>query len=650
MKITTAAYVIIACATLSRAQPIDPRGIYIYTEHLAQDADLAKQALSVSGVDGLSLLLGWMSLEPTRGRYDWTQLDQWMSTAIQLNKRVTLAIRAGQDTPCWLFKTGCNAGYSGTYAGAVPLNFQVSPREGVGQAACNPVTIAAPWDPVFLSEWDTLLAALAAHLKSAGSYGALTTMRLTGINRTTPELRLPAEILSTPCVSNSVAAWLGPAQPYRASALLSAWDAITTFFLKYFPDKFFSIDVIPTASGDSQLEYPFPAIDDKGCAYQPPWPTDPTNPNYKPTPCLDTSPVPDQNAPLLSLASRKFPGRLWVAYENLDLTKPAEPYVVYAAQTWGVKPAFQTNDYANFQSAACSGSFLKPGPCNSSTYLALLEVGIYPLGKSNDLRAEYIEVLPPDAIAFPDAIRQAHLELTPPAISLVANAEGESPAIAPNTWVEIKGLNLAPAGDSRIWGNSDFAGGKMPTQLDGVGVTVNGKSAFVYYVSPTQVNILTPPDAISGPVAVQVTNNGVATATFTAQAQPQSPSFFVFNGGPYVAAVHATGTLAGPAALYPGSTTPVKPGETVLIYANGFGTASTPVVSGSPTQSGTLSPLPAISIGGLPASVQFAGLVSPGLFQFNVTVPQNTPDGDQPIVATTNGLTTQSGTILTVQR
>ncbi len=28
---------------------------------------------------------------------------------------------------------------------------------------------------------------------------------------------------------------------------------------------------------------------------------------------------------------------------------------------------------------------------------------------------------------------------------MVANAEGESPTIAPNTWVEVKGSNLAPA-------------------------------------------------------------------------------------------------------------------------------------------------------------------------------------------------------------
>ena len=61
--------------------------------------------------------------------------------------------------------------------------------------------------------------------------------------------------------------------------------------------------------------------------------------------------------------------------------------------------------------------------------------------------------------------------------------------IAPNTWVEIKGLGLAPAGDSRIWKSSEFVNNQMPTNLDGVGATVNGKNAYIYYISATQVNI-----------------------------------------------------------------------------------------------------------------------------------------------------------------
>jgi uncharacterized protein (TIGR03437 family) len=238
-----------------------------------------------------------------------------------------------------------------------------------------------------------------------------------------------------------------------------------------------------------------------------------------------------------------------------------------------------------------------------------------------------------------------------PVIAEVANAEGESPAIAPNTWVEIKGVNLAPAGETRIWQTSDFVGGKLPESLDGVSVTVNGNVAYVYYISPTQVNILTPPNPMSGAVQMVVTVDGTMSGSFTAQAQAISPSFFVINGGPYIVAQHAADyTLVGPTTLYPGSTTPAKPGETVVIYANGFGVTSTPVVGGSETQSGTLSPLPSMTIGGVAAMVQYAALVSPGLFQFNVVVPPSVANGDQPITATYNGSSTQAGCLITVQK
>jgi uncharacterized protein (TIGR03437 family) len=237
-----------------------------------------------------------------------------------------------------------------------------------------------------------------------------------------------------------------------------------------------------------------------------------------------------------------------------------------------------------------------------------------------------------------------------PIASLVANAEGEAITIAPNTWVEIKGSNLAPRGDSRIWGDSDFVNNKMPTQLDGVSVTVNGRSAYIYYISPTQINMLTPADALSAEAQIVVMNHGAASAQFTALAQPLSPSFFVFSDGMHVAATHLDGTLVGPTSFsVPGYTfSPAKPGETISVYANGFGPTSTPVVTGSTTQGGTLFPQPVVTVAGRNATVQFAGLVSPGLFQFNVIIPDSLPQGDQIIRATYGGAKAQPGTLLTI--
>jgi uncharacterized protein (TIGR03437 family) len=178
---------------------------------------------------------------------------------------------------------------------------------------------------------------------------------------------------------------------------------------------------------------------------------------------------------------------------------------------------------------------------------------------------------------------------------------------------------------------------------------VNGQSAYVYYISPTQINILTPPEPMAGAVQVQVTLGTVPSAPFTVQAAAISPSLFVFNGGPYVAAEHANYSYIGPTTLYPGLTTPAQPGETVSIYANGFGETTVPVVAGSATQSGTIQS-PVVTIGGQTAVVTYAGLVGVGEYLINVVVPSGIADGDHAIEMFYGGVETQSGVLITTKQ
>jgi len=234
-----------------------------------------------------------------------------------------------------------------------------------------------------------------------------------------------------------------------------------------------------------------------------------------------------------------------------------------------------------------------------------------------------------------------------PEITAVVNRTGETAVIAQNTWVEIYGVNLAP--DARGWQQSDFTNGQMPVRLDGVSATVNGKPAFVGYISPNQVNVLTPLDNTQGTVQVQLTNAAGTSAPVYVSMQQVAPGFFQFGGGPYAAAQHADWSYVGPTTLYPGASFPAKPGEVVVLYANGFGQTSPPMTNGSATQSGTLPALPAIKVGGVAAQVQFAGVVAPGLYQFNIVIPTSAPDGDNSLVATYGGFSTQSGVLIFVQ-
>ena len=59
---------------------------------------------------------------------------------------------------------------------------------------------------------------------------------------------------------------------------------------------------------------------------------------------------------------------------------------------------------------------------------------------------------------------------------------------------------------------------------------------------------------------------------------------------------------------------------------------------------------PVYRSGGVAATVQFAGLVAPGEFQFNVAIPSSLTNGDQPVTATYNGVSTQPGTLITIHK
>jgi uncharacterized protein (TIGR03437 family) len=149
-------------------------------------------------------------------------------------------------------------------------------------------------------------------------------------------------------------------------------------------------------------------------------------------------------------------------------------------------------------------------------------------------------------------------------------------------------------------------------------------------------------------VQVQLANSAGTSASFPVTQQSVAPGFFVFGSGPYVAATHADGTYLGPAILYPGTTTPAKPGEVIVLYANGFGQTTPPIVNGTQTQVGTLPTLPQVTIGGTAAVVQFAGVGSPGLYQLNVVVPASAADGDNSITSSYGGFSTQTGLMLSV--
>jgi uncharacterized protein (TIGR03118 family) len=227
-------------------------------------------------------------------------------------------------------------------------------------------------------------------------------------------------------------------------------------------------------------------------------------------------------------------------------------------------------------------------------------------------------------------------------------ANTQTNGIAPNTYISIYGQNLSPV--TRNWTNSDFTGGtRLPTSLSGVSVSVNGKAAYVYYVSPKQVDVLTPVDTATGPVNVVVTSNGLVSGTASATMAAVSPALFLLKDNKSVAAIHDSGGVVGAATLYPGLSSPAKAGEIISFFATGLGATNPAFGDGViPAAPLTLASAPTVSFGGTPGTVTYAGLVAAGVYQINVQVP-TVAAGDVPVTITAGGVTSASNTIVTVQ-
>lgn len=224
-----------------------------------------------------------------------------------------------------------------------------------------------------------------------------------------------------------------------------------------------------------------------------------------------------------------------------------------------------------------------------------------------------------------------------------ASAFGGVAGVAPGTWLEIYGTNLSTT--TGEWTGSSFNGTTAPTTLNGVGVTVAGKAAFIRFVSPGQVNVQAPDGIGTGPVPVVVTNGNGASDAVTVTATDRLPGLLALSNG-YIAAFNGSTVVGSP------SFTAVKPGDQITLYGIGFGSVTPTIAAGQIAGSlnSVTNPL-TIRVGGTEATAAYKGL-GPGfvgLYQFNVTVP-NVADGDQAVTIDLGGTTTSQKLQLTVKR
>jgi uncharacterized protein (TIGR03437 family) len=238
----------------------------------------------------------------------------------------------------------------------------------------------------------------------------------------------------------------------------------------------------------------------------------------------------------------------------------------------------------------------------------------------------------------------------PPAISaggiISAYAFGGSTSVAPGSWIEIYGTNLAA--DSRGWTGADFTGNTAPTSLDHTSVTIGGQAAFLDYIGPTQVNAQVPSNAGTGsqPVVVTSANGSSAAYSITVNAEQPgllAPYSFKLGGMQYIAALFPDGAtfVLPPGAISGVPSRRAKPGDVITMYGIGFGSVTPNIPAGQIVQqSNTLAAPFHILFGTAEATVNYDGLAPSaiGLYQFNVVVPNVSSNDAVPVTFTLGGV------------
>jgi uncharacterized protein (TIGR03437 family) len=211
----------------------------------------------------------------------------------------------------------------------------------------------------------------------------------------------------------------------------------------------------------------------------------------------------------------------------------------------------------------------------------------------------------------------------------VQNGASFTSRITPGAFVTIKGTGFtaAPVSAGVV---------PVPTSLGGVSVSVAGILCPIYYVNPTQINLLLPWKTPVGSYPLIVNANGQTVGPINITIIAEAPGIFQYGANRAVAQnFNNNFSLNGPGA-------PAAVGSTIVTYVTGIGLVTNTPADGGYSPSSPLAQalyIYSATIGGVNASVTFLGFTpgAVGLAQANITIP-NLPSGDYPLILTVAGV------------
>jgi uncharacterized protein (TIGR03437 family) len=233
---------------------------------------------------------------------------------------------------------------------------------------------------------------------------------------------------------------------------------------------------------------------------------------------------------------------------------------------------------------------------------------------------------------------------TPTIAAVVNGASFASGGIVPGEIATLFGSNLTSSTGINL-----TSGLPLLTNFLNVSVLVNGTAAPLFAVDNVngqqQINFQVPWEVANGPNAnIAVSNNGATSAPLSVPVLAAQPGIinYAAAGGNFGVILHSNFQLAD-------SGHPAVPGETMLIYCTGLGVVSSPPADGEAASGQSTVATANVTIGGTKAKVSFSGLAPGfvGLYQVNAEVPSGLPGGNQPVVISVGGSSSNSALLPT---
>ena len=204
---------------IARAQPpaaravSAPNGLDFVLDAKALENKAWLQALHDPSISGVAVQIRWADLEPSKGTYDWSKLDEVIAAADSSKKWVHLLIFPGFFSPDWALD------------GAQTDQFPIQYGPGKGTIKALPM----PWDPVYLNRWLEFVGQVGARYAKSN---ALRMVAADGPTSVSAEFTLPNSF-------KDLKQW--QRDGYTPSKYLGAWRQVFQAFEDDFPNQVISL-------------------------------------------------------------------------------------------------------------------------------------------------------------------------------------------------------------------------------------------------------------------------------------------------------------------------------------------------------------------------------------------------------------------------